>query len=43
MPGVARVSRVRAAGAIALTFTPYRSSSRWAMIVSVAMPVFAAP
>ena len=35
--------RVRAAGAIALTVTPYRPSSRLAMIVNDAMPAFAAP
>ena len=35
MPGVASVSLVLAAGAIAFTLTPYRCSSRCAMIVSV--------
>ncbi len=43
MPGVESVSLVLAAGAMALTLTPYRCSSRWAMMVSVAMPVLAAP
>jgi len=37
------VRRVAAAGAIAFTRTPYRSSSIWLMIVSVAIPVLAAP
>ena len=43
MPGVASVSRVRAIGAIALTRTPYRSSSSAATSVSAAMPALAAP
>jgi hypothetical protein len=43
MPGVASVSLVLAAGAIAFAFTPYLPSSRWAMIVRVAIPVLAEP
>ncbi len=35
--------RVSAPGAIALTVTPYRPSSRAAMIVNAAMPILAAP
>jgi hypothetical protein len=37
------VSRVAAAGAMALTRTPYRCSSALAMMENVAMPVLAAP
>ena len=35
--------RVSAPGATALTVTPYRRSSRAAMIVKAAIPIFAAP
>ena len=43
-PGVAcSVMRVRAPGLIALTVTPYWPSSAAAMMVSAAMPAFAAP
>ena len=41
--GTVAVSRVAAAGAMALTRTPYRASSASAMIEKVAMPVLAAP
>ena len=37
------VRRVRADGAIALTFTWYRASSTDAITVSAAIPAFAAP
>ncbi len=42
-PGVASVIRVRAAGAMAFTRTPYRPSSCAAMTVNAAMPALAAP
>ena len=35
--------RVSAAGAMALTVTPYRASSLAAMIVKLAMPALAVP
>ena len=41
-PATASVSRVRATGAIALTRTPMRSSSRAITIVIDAMPALAA-
>ncbi len=42
-PNAAVVMRVRAAGAIAFTVTPYRSISRDQMSVSAAIPALAAP
>ncbi len=42
-PGVDSVIRVRAAGAMAFTLTPYRVSSWAVMMVKAAIPALAVP